>query len=93
MKKIINIKADEEVRDQAKALAAELGVPLSTVVNAYLKEFIRNREVSFSAVPGMTPALAEIIGRAEEDLGASRNVSGPFASPKAAISRLRAAQR
>ena len=57
MKKIINIKADEEVGDQAKALAAELGIPLSTVVNAYLKEFIRDREVSFSAIPGMTPIL------------------------------------
>jgi antitoxin component of RelBE/YafQ-DinJ toxin-antitoxin module len=93
MKKIINIKADEEVRDQAKALAAELGVPLSTVVNAYLKEFIRNREVNFSAIPSMTSALEGIIGRAEEDLAARRNVSGPFTSAEAAIARLHAARK
>jgi len=93
MKKIINIKADEEVRDQAKALAAELGVPLSTVVNAYLKEFIRNREVSFSAIPAMTPALEEIIGSAEEDLSANRNVSKSFSSVKAAITHLRTARK
>ena len=93
MKKIINIKADEEVRDQAKALAAELGIPLSTVVNAYLKEFIRNREVNFSAIPSMTPALEGIIGRAEGDFSADRNVSGPFASVNAAITHLRAARK
>ena len=93
MKKIINIKADEEVRDQAKALAAELGLPLSTVVNAYLKEFIRNREVSFSAIPSITPALEGIIGRAEDDFLANRNVSGPFDSAEAAVAHLRATRK
>ena len=93
MKKIINIKADEEVRDQAKALAAELGIPLSTVVNAYLKEFIRDREVSFSAIPSMTPVLETSIEHAEKDLSKGENVSEAFSSADAAIAHLHAARK
>ena len=30
-------------------MAGELGVPLSTVMNAFLKQFVRDKEVTFSA--------------------------------------------
>jgi addiction module RelB/DinJ family antitoxin len=51
MKATINIKADKEVKENAQELAEDLGVPLSVVINAFLKEFIRNRSFSFSSVP------------------------------------------
>ena len=57
MKTMINIKADREVKENAQALAKDLGLPLSGIINALLKEFVRNRSVSFSAVPTMTRAL------------------------------------
>ena len=56
-KTIINIKADKEVKDQAKRLAERLGVPLSTVINSFLKQFIRSEEVTFSNARVMTPRL------------------------------------
>lgn len=46
---ILNIKTDKKLKEEAKNVAAELGVPLSTVVNAFLKQFVREREVTFSA--------------------------------------------
>lgn len=57
MKTIINIKADKEVKENAQKIAHDLGLPLSGVINAFLKEFIRSRSISFSVVPKMTPAL------------------------------------
>ena len=42
MKTMINIKADKEVKESAQRVAAELGLPLSTVINAYLKELSEN---------------------------------------------------
>lgn len=82
MKIIINIKADKKVKQNAQKVARELGLPLSTVINAYLKQFIRNREVYFSSAPRMTAELEEIIGKARKDLGNNRNISPVFSSGK-----------
>ena len=85
MKTLINIKADKEVKKRAQQAAEELGLPLSTVINAYLKQFIRSKEVYFSVSPQMTPALEELVGRAEEDLKNSKNISPVFSSAREAI--------
>lgn len=75
---MINIKADREVKENAKKVAADLGLPLSSIMNAFLKEFIRNRSVSFSATPRMTPYLESILGRVEQDIKGKKNIVGPF---------------
>jgi addiction module RelB/DinJ family antitoxin len=85
MKTLINIKADKEVKEGAQALAQELGLPLSVVVNAYLKDFIRNRGITISAVPHMSRQLEAIIGRAEKDFIAKKNISPAFSSAEDAI--------
>ena len=82
MKTIINIKADKEVKEQAQKVAAELGLPLSTVINAYLKEFIRNRSINLSVAPRMSKQLEGLLGRVEEDLKHNRNVSPPLSTAK-----------
>ena len=82
MKTLINIKADKEVKEGAQALAKELGLPLSIVVNAYLKDFIRNRGINISAVPRMSRQLETILGGVEKDLAARKNISAAFSSTK-----------
>ena len=47
-KTLISIKVDKEVKEKAQEIARELGFSLSAIVNAYLKQFIRTREVYFS---------------------------------------------
>ncbi len=49
MKTTLTIKTDKELRDKAKKTAKELGVPLSTVMNAMLKQFVREKQITFSA--------------------------------------------
>ena len=75
MKTMINIKADKEVKENAQQVARELGLPLSSVINAFLKEFIRTRSLSVSAVPQMSPALERILHDVESDIAANKNVS------------------
>ena len=48
MKTLLNVKTDKDVKEKAQKIAKGIGLPLSSVINAYLKEFIRSKEVTFS---------------------------------------------
>ncbi len=82
MKTAINIKTDKEVKKSAQKVADELGLSLSAVINAYLKQFVRNKEVHFAVVPRMSTELEEILGRVERDIKDKRNLSPVFSSVK-----------
>jgi addiction module RelB/DinJ family antitoxin len=82
MKTVINIKADREVKISAQKLAKELGLSLSAVINAYLKQFIRSKAVNFSAVPTMTPELEKLLGQVEYDIQRGKNLSEAMSSDK-----------
>ncbi|MEK7075483.1 MAG: type II toxin-antitoxin system RelB/DinJ family antitoxin [Patescibacteria group bacterium] len=88
MKTIINIKTDKEVKENAQKVAADLGLTLSAVVNASLKQFIRSKEVYFSAIPRMTPELEELIGRVQKDYALGKNISPVFSNAKEALDYL-----
>lgn len=81
---MINIKADKEVKENAQKIAKDLGLPLSSVINAFLKEFVRSRSISFSAIPKMTPYLENILGKVEKDIKGGKNTVGPFATAEKA---------
>ncbi|HMA79197.1 MAG TPA: type II toxin-antitoxin system RelB/DinJ family antitoxin [Candidatus Paceibacterota bacterium] len=62
---ILNIKTDKKLKAEAKKVSEELGVPLSTVINAFLKQFVRNKEITLSANPlRPTPYLEQILEEA-----------------------------
>lgn len=75
---MINIKTDKEVKESAQALAEEMGLTLSAIINASLKQFVRSRELNFSVLPKMTPYLEKIIDQDERDFKTGKNISGPF---------------
>ncbi|MFH1170190.1 MAG: type II toxin-antitoxin system RelB/DinJ family antitoxin [Candidatus Vogelbacteria bacterium] len=82
MKTIINIKTDREIKMKAAQTAREMGLPLSTVVNSFLKKFIIERQVSFSAPLKPSLKLAKILRRTSKDIETGKNLSGPFYSAK-----------
>lgn len=49
MKTTLTIKTEKELRDQAKKTADQLGLPLGTVINAMLRQFVRDKEITLSA--------------------------------------------
>ena len=62
----------------AQKVAGELGVPLSTVMNAFLKQFVRDKEITFSANQYRpTPYLERILTEAQWEYEAGEYV-GPF---------------
>jgi len=82
MKTLINIKADQEVKIKAKKIAQELGLSLSAVINAYLKQFIRNKSVYFSTVPSMSKELEDVLGGIEKDIKQDKNLSRSISNIK-----------
>ena len=83
---MINIKADKEVKEMAQKVAQELGLPLSTVINAYLRQFIRNKSVYFSVGEGeLKPSVKKRLDRLRKDVQEGKNLSPAFRSAKEAI--------
>lgn len=74
-KTVINFKIDSDVKEEAKKLARELGMPLSSIINAQLRELIRTRTLNVSAEPRMTPYLERIIEGVEQDRKAGKNIT------------------
>lgn len=80
MQTVIHIKADREVKENAVKVAHDLGLNLSDVINASLRNFIRTREVIFSHTPQMTPELEKLLEKIEKDIKDKRNLAGPFSA-------------
>ncbi|KKT41570.1 hypothetical protein A2W54_00910 [Candidatus Giovannonibacteria bacterium RIFCSPHIGHO2_02_43_13] len=78
MKTLINVKADKEVKENAQKIAEALGLPLSSIINAYLKEFIRDQAVRFSVEPQLRPEVARLLLKASSDYKRKKNTSGIF---------------
>ena len=79
---MINVKTDKKVKEQAQKVARELGLPLSTVINSYLRDFIKQRAIYISAAAParMTPALERLLQVVEGDIKKGKNLSPIFSS-------------
>lgn len=75
----MSIKIDENLKRQAQATASAIGIPLSTLINAYLREVVATGRVEFSAAEPMTPQMERIIEQAEKEIAAGETY-GPFES-------------
>lgn len=75
MKTVINIKADRQIKIKAKKLAEDLGLSLSAIINAYLRQFVRNKSVYFSAAPSMSKELEDVLGKIDKDVKQKKNLS------------------
>lgn len=73
---IINLKTDPQVKREAKKIASDLGLTLSGVINAYLKQFIRTKSV-FVSMKNEMPSeyLINELNKSEEDYKKGRYVS------------------
>lgn len=66
---VVTTKIDPQTKKQAQETAERLGMPLSVVIKAFLKHFVRTKSIEFSArdeVPN--EYLKSIMRQAEKDL-------------------------
>jgi len=85
---ILNIKTDPDTKQQLKAFAAQVGLPVSALMNAQIKQMLRDGRVEFSTTLKPTPYLEAIIKEAETDYKAGRNIHGPFDTAEEMIADL-----
>lgn len=74
-KAIINIKTDPETKLQMQAFAHELGVPVSVIMNAQIKQLLRDRKIVLSTELEPTPYLVRIMEQVERDLPSGKNMT------------------
>jgi addiction module RelB/DinJ family antitoxin len=79
MKTQVNLKIDLHVKERAQKRAEELGLSLSSIVNATLSQFARTGELELSVAPRMTPYLEELVKEARAEYKAGKT-SGPFST-------------
>ena len=80
MKTILNVKVEREIKKQAQELAGNLGIPLSFVVNAYLRRFINEREIYIGMPLRPTKKFAARLKKIDADIKVGRNLSPAFSS-------------
>ena len=51
----VTIKTEKRLHRDAKKTAQKLGIPLTTVINALLKDFVREQAITVSARPTPRP--------------------------------------
>lgn len=74
---IVNFKTDDATKAKAQAVAKQIGIPLSSLLNAYLYELAATGSVHFTASEPMTEKMEQIIAQAETEIAAGE-VSKPF---------------
>ena len=74
---VVNFKTDEATKAKAQAVAKQIGIPLSNLLNAYLYELASTGSVHFTTSEPMTEEMEKIIEQAEKEISAGK-VSGPF---------------
>lgn len=81
---VINIKTQPEVKAKAQEVARQIGVSLSSLLNAYLKQLVRTKKVEFDLGEEPSPYLVRILKKADKDIKAGR-VSPAFDDVEDAI--------
>lgn len=85
---VINIRTEAELKEEAKKIAGELGMSLSTVINVFLKQFVRRKGMSVSLKETPNDFLKERIRETKEEISEGK-ISPAFDNAKDAIEWLK----
>jgi antitoxin component of RelBE/YafQ-DinJ toxin-antitoxin module len=82
---VLNVKIDKELKRQAQEVAKSVGVPMSFVVAANLKDFIRTRTVTMTDIPQLKPEVVAELKKIERDVKKRKDLSPAFTDIDKAI--------
>jgi antitoxin component of RelBE/YafQ-DinJ toxin-antitoxin module len=74
---ILSLKTKKQVKELAQMRAKQLGIPLGTLVNAFLRNLGQTGEVHFTISEPITPKMSKIIEEMRADI-AKGDTYGPF---------------
>jgi len=81
-KTVLNIKTDKVLKEKAQKVARDMGLPLGTIMNHYLRKLTDERRVIFQAPQIPNKKTAKLLMEASDDYRMGRNIAGPFATTK-----------
>ena len=80
MKTITTVKIDTDTKESATKLATKMGLSLSSVINASLKKFVSERQISFSVEPDLNEKSKVTLREALSEISDSKQLVGPFSN-------------
>lgn len=89
MQTMLSIKIDKDLKNKAQEVAHILGVSLNAVINQNIKEFIRERRVTFADHPTINKKTQKLLDRLLAESKANKNIVGPFYNAEDMIKSLR----
>jgi antitoxin component of RelBE/YafQ-DinJ toxin-antitoxin module len=78
----LSLKTKKQVKELAQMRAKQLGIPLGTLVNAFLRDLGQTGEVHFTIAEPITPRMAKIIDEMRAEV-AQGDTYGPFSIDEA----------
>lgn len=78
MNTVLNVKLDPALKKQAQEAAKAIGLPISTVVAAGLREFVRTRSITISDPPRLRPEVEAELLKMSADAKKGIDVSPAF---------------
>lgn len=66
MTTVISVRLDKDLKEAAQEVAKSVGLPLSTLISAYLHQVVATRQITLRAPEQMTPHLEKLIEEAEK---------------------------
>ena len=85
---VINIRTNANIKKQAQEIAKNLGLNLSALINAYLRQLIRTKTVSFSLEEEPSDYLVRSLEKSKKDIK-NGYVSPLFTDPDEALKWLK----
>ena len=83
MTTVISVRLDKDLKEAAQEVAKSVGLPLSTLISAYLHQVVATRQINLYAPEQMTPHLEKLIEEAEKE-----ETIGPFDTVEDALAAL-----
>ena len=73
----VSTRVDDLTKAQAEKIADELGIPLSTAINVFLKKFVKNQGFPFSVVTHDHPDINPVVDISLLDASVKKAISDP----------------
>lgn len=77
-KTVLNVKISKDLKESAREVAQELGLPLSIIVNSYLRRLVDERRIEFVAHPTPNKETQKLLEEISKDIDEGKNLYGPF---------------
>lgn len=87
-KTLITVKTDKTLKKAVQEVVDELGISLGTLINSYLRQMVRTKEVYFSASNKPSPYLRAVIAEAMKEYEEGK-LPAPAGSVKELVKELR----